>query len=61
VPADIAKSRCAQQRITQRVQDDITIGMRDQPVCVRHSNAAEHGGTLTAKAMGIKSVSDSHS
>ena len=51
--ADIAVGQRAEDRIDQRVQADIAIGMREKAPGVRHAHAADHHMIAVAKGMNV--------
>jgi hypothetical protein len=42
VLANIAQARGAQQRIHQRMQQHVTVGVRDDAALVRHAHTPQH-------------------
>ena len=58
--SDIAGGDRAQQRIGQRVEQDIAVGMAGQALIVRQKNAADLKGNAGAKLMGIPAKAYSH-
>ena len=58
--SDIAGGDRAQQRIGQRVEQDVTVGMAGKALIVRQKNAADLERNAGAKLMGIPAVAYSH-
>ena len=58
--SDIARGDRAQQRIGQRVEQDIAIGMAGQALIVRQKNAADLERNAGAKLVGIPTKAYSH-
>lgn len=52
--ADVAKAGRAQERIGQRMKDDVGIAVAGEPAAVRDFDAAEHDRAFTGKGMDIK-------
>ena len=60
VLADVTQRSGPQQRVTQRMQQHIAIGMSDQPALMRDAHSAEHDMIAVTKAVNIVTVTDSH-
>jgi hypothetical protein len=42
VLANVAQARGTEQGIDQRMQQDITVGVRDEPALVSHAHTTQH-------------------
>ncbi|MCY1447631.1 hypothetical protein D9M71_642610 [compost metagenome] len=58
--ADIAQRGRAQQRIAQRVQQHVAVGMGDQPELVGNAHAAQGDEIALAEAVYVVTVANSH-
>ena len=58
--ANIAERRSAQQRVGQRMQRDVAVGMGQQPFFIRNAYPANDDWAFTAKSVYVKTMSNSH-
>ena len=58
--ADIAQRQRAEQRVTERMQQDITIRMGNEPVPVRNAHTAQGNEIPLAEAVHVVAVADTH-
>ena len=58
--ADIAERRGAQQRVGQRMQRDVAVGVGQQPFFIRNAYPANNDWAFTAKSVYVKTMSNSH-
>src|SRR6185503_5975961 len=60
VPADVAQRRRAEQRIADRVQQDVGVRMPEQALAVRNDHPADHELPSLGERMHIEPLPDPH-
>ena len=60
VLADVAEPGGAEQRIAQRVQQHIAVGVRHHAVRVGHAHAAEHDEVPRSEGVHVRTETDAH-
>ena len=60
VAADIAQSRRPQQRIAERVEQHVAIGVSDQTASVRDAHTAQGDELTRTKGVNVEPVTDAH-
>ncbi len=58
--ADVARADRAQDRVGQRVQPDIGVGMADEAGIMRDLDPADHDAVARAEGMGVEPLADPH-
>ena len=56
--ADVARAEAAEQRVGDRMQADVGIGMADQPQRLRQPHAAQHEAVARCQAMDVEALPD---
>ena len=59
--ADVAKPRRPQQRIGDRMENDVGIAVAKKAACVGHSDSAKHDRAFAGKASMVKDAPNPHS
>jgi len=60
IAADVAEAESAENRITNRMQQNIRVRMTEQAIFIRDRHAAEDQRPVGNQAMDIKTVADTH-
>jgi hypothetical protein len=58
--ADIAKRKCAQHRIAERMQNHIAIGMGHQTLLMGNSHTTQYDMIAAAEGMYVETVAYAH-
>jgi len=58
--ADVAERERAQQRVTQRVDHHVTVGMRDESLHVRDAHASQRDVVAGSECVDVDALADAH-